>query len=126
MKDSFEELVTALKKSREKCPWSIEQEIEDFGVQLKNEVKEMDTAIKNKDYKNLKEELGDILMDLAYMAVLAEEKNLFTIKSMIEDVKKKLIRRKPWVYGDEKVKDSDDAVRRWNEIKKEEVKTGIR
>jgi len=126
MKESFEKLVVALKKSRKECPWSMEQDIKDFSIQLKNEVREMEIAIKNNDYKNLKEELGDILMDLTYMAVLAEEKNIFTIKSMIKDVNLKLIRRKPWVYGKEKVKDSNDAVKRWNEIKKGEIKSGIR
>lgn len=113
----FDELVKALRLSREKCPWSNEREIGDFIPEVKKEIEELERAFENKDNENFGEELGDVLMDLMYIAVLAEEKGHFEIKDMIDEVKRKLVRRKPWVFGNETVKDSKDAVRRWNEIK---------
>ena len=117
MKDSFESLAQALRKSREKCPWANEIEIKEYVHELVSEVNEIISAVDKCDYKNLKEELGDLLMDLIFIGVIAEEKKLFTIKDMIEDVKQKLIRRKPWVFGNEKVTTKGEAVKRWNEIK---------
>jgi len=120
MKDSFENLVNALKKSRKECPWSKEQEIEEHMRELHNEVGEAFQSIIKKDHDNLKEELGDILMDVMFVSIVAEEKGLFTINEMIEEVKEKLIRRKPWVFGNEKITSKEEAARRWNEIKAEE------
>lgn len=116
--EEFDELIEALRKSREKCPWSSEREIGIHIKELLDEVNEALEAVKNKDYKNLKEELGDLLMDLVFIGIIAEEKKLFTIKGMVEDVKQKLIRRKPWVFGNEKITTKEEAVRRWSEIKK--------
>jgi len=93
----FDELVSALRQSREKCPWSNEKKIEDFIPEVKKEIEELERAFENNDTKNFREELGDVLMDLMYIAVLAEEKGHFE---------------------NETVRDSADAVRRWNEIKK--------
>ena len=117
MKESFELLVKSLRKSREKCPWAAEREIKEHVYELMNEVNEVILAVENGDYKNLKEELGDLLMDLIFIGIIAEEKKLFTIKEIIDDVKQKLIRRKPWVFGSEKVSSKEEAVKRWNEIK---------
>jgi len=117
MKESFEELIDALKKTRIECPWSKDQKIEEHMKELHGEVKEAFESIKQKDHENLKEELGDILMDLMFVSILAEEKKLFTVKEMIDDVKEKLIRRKPWVFGNEKIRTKEEAVKRWNEIK---------
>ena len=120
MKNSFEALVEALRKSREKCPWANERKIKEHAHELVSEVNEVLVAIEKQDYKNLKEELGDLLMDLIFIGVIAEEKGLFTIKEMIDDVKQKLIRRKPWVFGNEKIKSKEEAVKRWNEVKEQE------
>ena len=62
------------------------------------------------------------MMDLIFVCVIAEEKELFTIKDVVEGVNKKLIRRKPWVFGNETVKSKEESVKRWNEIKEEEKK----
>jgi len=116
----FESLVSALKKSREKCPWSRDREIEEHIHELVKEAQEAFEATEKKDYENLKEELGDLLMDLVFISIIAEEKKLFSIKEIIEDVQKKLIRRKPWVFGNETVTTKEGAVARWNQIKEQE------
>ena len=122
MKESFEALVEALKKNRRECPWAKEQEIDKYIDELTSELNEIKEAIKNKDYPNLKEELGDLLMDLLFVTIIAEEKRHFTTKEVIDEVKAKLIRRKPWIFGDETISNKEDAARRWNEIKAEEKK----
>ena len=118
MENSFKSLVESLKKSRKECPWSKERTIEEQVYELINEANEVLESVKKKDIGNLKEELGDLLMDLISIGVLAEEEKLFTIKEMIEGVKQKLITRKPWVFGGEKVTTKEEAIKRWNEIKK--------
>ena len=120
MKNSFESLVTNLRKSREKCPWSNDMEIEQYVKELQSETKEVVNAIKKKDIENLKEELGDVLMDVLFLGVIAEEKKLFTVKEMISEVNTKLKRRKPWVFGTEIVLTKNHAIQRWNEIKQQE------
>jgi len=120
MKQSFEDLVQMIKKNREKCPWSKEQEIEQHVHELISEANEVLEAVNNKDNENLKEELGDILFDTLFMCIIAEEKGMFKITEVIDNTKQKMIRRKPWVFGDEKIETKEDAVRRWKEIKQEE------
>lgn len=117
MKDSFETLIQALKKNRKNCPWAKEQEKEHYINYLTDEVQEIRQAIENKDIENLKEELGDALMDLLFLTIIAEEEGHFTTKEVIEGVNTKLIRRKPWVFGHETISNKEEAVRRWNEIK---------
>ena len=117
MKDSFEELVLALKQNRKKCPWSNDVDFERFVEELAKEVDEVKQAIKNKDYVNLQEEIGDLLMDTLFLGIIAEEKGLFTIKNSLDDVITKLKRRKPWVFGDEVITTKEQATKRWNEIK---------
>jgi len=74
------------------------------------------------DYENLKEELGDLLYDLMHLVEIGVEEGLFTTKEVIEQVNAKLVRRKPWVFGDEKIETAEAAEKRWNEIKAEEKK----
>ena len=118
----FEQLVAALQESRKKCPWSKEQEMKAHLLELQNEVEEALQAIENNDSKNLQEELGDILMDAAFIAIVAEEKGLFKIKDMIDESTKKIKRRKPWVFGSEIITTKEEAASRWNEIKEQEKK----
>ena len=120
MKQSFEELVDVVKKTLEKCPWAKEQTIEKHKDEILSEAKEIINAVDKKDYENLKEELGDLFYDILFICAIAEKEGLFTTKEVINGVKGKLIRRKPWVFGNETVKSSEEAVKRWNEIKKKE------
>lgn len=122
MKDSFEQLIKIIKKCRKECPWMKERTIENMKDEVKAEAEEVARAIENKDYENLKEELGDLLYDTLHLVEIGVEEGLFTTKEVIDQVNAKLIRRKPWVFGDEKITTSEEAVKRWNEIKAEEKK----
>jgi len=122
MNKAFEELIVALKKNRE-CPWCRDLSISDMKEEILSESREVADEIDNKDYDALKDELGDLLMDCIHTAILCEEKGHFKAKEIFEKPKEKLHRRKPWVFGDMKIKDKKEAVRVWNEIKKKEKKS---
>ncbi|MBI5390746.1 nucleotide pyrophosphohydrolase [Candidatus Woesearchaeota archaeon] len=120
MKESFDALVQALQKNREKCPWAKDQTLEAHAQELYKEIEEIKQAIANSDDDNLKEEMGDAFMDLLFMAIIAEQHRRFTVKDMIEEVTKKLVRRKPWVFGDMQLKSKEEATVIWNSIKEQE------
>ncbi len=119
MKDSFEELYRSLMLDRQNSEWSREHTLSDRAEELLGEVKEVKLALENEDYDNLREELGDALWDLMFMIVIAEEKNLFLGKDVIEEALAKLRRRKPWIFTGEKVTKAEES-RIWNDVKQKE------
>ena len=119
MKNQFEKLYHDLKLARKKCPWANQQTLFAHVEELQEELDEVKQAIEKNDDKNLKEELGDVFMDAFFLMVIAEEKGI-DIKETIKNVNDKLVRRKPWVFGDMKVSSKEEAIRIWNEIKKKE------
>ncbi|MBI2545871.1 nucleotide pyrophosphohydrolase [Candidatus Woesearchaeota archaeon] len=121
----FDALVDALKQSRRKCPWARERITKEHLEALKDEVRELEEAVLSGEKDNVREELADVIWDALFIAIIEEEQGSFTIKEMFEKATEKLKRRKPWVFGTEKVKDSEEAVRRWNEIKAQEKANNI-
>src|SRR3989344_8495392 len=95
---AFEELIDSLRRCRNICPWTKEQSIESYAQELIGEVQEMMLAIEHKDNDNLKEELGDLLWDVLMVAHIAEDKGLFKVEEVMEDVVAKMRRRKPYVF----------------------------
>ena len=73
-----------------------------------------------KDSENLKEELGDLLLQVMFHAVMAEEEGLFTFDDIAKTVSEKMLRRHPHVFGDMKYASEEELREAWNEIKKEE------
>ncbi len=122
----FDELVAALRKSRRECPWAREVITERHIEQLESEVAEVKEAVKSGHKEELREELGDVIWDALFIAIIEEEKGNFTIKDIFEKATEKLKRRKPWVFGNETVKTAKEAVRRWNEIKQIEKEEKIK
>ena len=120
MKDLVEQFYKDIKRSREACPWAKGQSLENFFGELKKEIDEAQLAIDKNDMANLKEELGDIFWDALFMMVIAEDEKGFDIKEMIENAHKKLLRRKPHVFGSAKAETKEEAVRLWDEAKKRE------
>ena len=120
MKDSFEKLVNDIKKCRKECPWMKLQDLKKQKEEMLEEAQEVADAIDREDYENLREELGDLMYDILHIIEIGAEKNLFTAKEIIDEVNSKIIRRKPWVFGNEKITTAEEAVKRWNEIKKQE------
>jgi MazG family protein len=120
--DLFGELVSIMARLRgaEGCPWDKHQTHETLLKYLFSEAREVKQAVHNKDFENLKEELGDVLLQVVFHAQIAEESGLFCISDVVEEINKKLIRRHPHVFGGETLKTPDDVLRRWKEIKKKE------
>lgn len=119
------ELHKALLLCRQECPWTKGQEIEKQAGEIVSEALEFKEAVENNDVENMQEELGDLLMDILLVSVIAEEKGLFTLKGALDEVYEKLKRRTPWVFGDEQVSSSKEAGKRWKEIKAEEKKVKL-
>ncbi|MDD5182319.1 MAG: MazG nucleotide pyrophosphohydrolase domain-containing protein [Candidatus Nanoarchaeia archaeon] len=120
MEKTFLELAKAIEQCMDKCPWNKEQTLDSMKEEPIKEAMEVKEAIEKKDYENLKEELGDLIYDTLNLATIAERKGLLTRKEVLQTIIDKLKRRKPWVFGNETVRDSAEAVRRWHEIKKQE------
>jgi len=112
-----------MEEIREKCPWDKKQTNESILKYLKEEVKEFSQALKNKDYKGMKEELGDILWQVIFHSQILKEKNIFTIEDVINDLCRKMIRRHPHVFGNKKVKDEKEVIENWEKIKAKEKRT---
>ena len=118
MKHSFEKLVNDIKRCRQECPWMKNQDLKKQKICMLDEAQEVADAIDNEDHENLREELGDLLYDTLHLIEIGVEQGLFSTKEVIDGVNEKIVRRKPWVFGDEVIKTPEEAVKRWNEIKK--------
>ena len=108
-----------LKKSRNECPWSKDQSIHNALDQLQSEINEAKTELEKGDKNKLHKEIGDIFWDTLFLLILVEEKGV-DIKELIDNANKKLINRKPWVFGDMKLTSKQEAMDLWNKIKENE------
>ncbi|MBU2529898.1 MAG: nucleotide pyrophosphohydrolase [Elusimicrobia bacterium] len=102
------------------CPWDKEQNHKSLIKYLHEEAGEVEAAIKNSAWENLKEELGDIILQVVFHSALAEKKGHFNLEDVIKSINSKLIRRHPHVFGGKKFKTSAEVLVSWNKIKKDE------
>lgn len=118
----FERLVSIMERLRGEggCPWDRKQTLESLLSYLLEETYEVVDAVKKGDYSALREELGDLLLQVVFQAQIAKEKGLFDIRDVIKGINEKLIRRHPHVFGEEEFKDSDEVLLNWERMKKEE------
>ena len=100
------------------CDWDKKQTFETIKKYLMEESCELVDAIDEKDNLHIVEELGDVLYLIVFISKIAELNKLFDIFQVIKALSDKLIRRHPHIFGDKKVKNVDDIVRNWQEIKK--------
>ncbi|MGM9987000.1 MAG: nucleoside triphosphate pyrophosphohydrolase [Bacillaceae bacterium] len=102
------------------CPWDKEQTNQSLKPYLIEEAYELIDAINEEDDEAIIEELGDVLLQVMLHAQIGEDEGWFTIDEVIATLSEKMVRRHPHVFGDVQVKDSDDVLKNWNAIKKEE------
>ena len=108
------------------CPWDRKQTHASMLKHLKEEAGEVASAVRKKDWDNLREELGDVLLQVVFHAALAEKAGRFDIAGVVEGINSKLIRRHPHVFGSGRKLHSPRAVLlQWAEIKKIE-KRGLK
>lgn len=119
--DEFVDIIRTL-RSENGCPWDREQTHESLRQNLIEESYEVVESIDNSDMANLREELGDVLLQVVMHSVIAEEEKEFTIEDVLEEVSEKMIRRHPHVFGNVEAETSEEVLKNWDEIKKEEKK----
>ncbi|WP_428897135.1 XTP/dITP diphosphohydrolase/tetrapyrrole methylase family protein / MazG family protein [Parelusimicrobium proximum] len=105
------------------CPWDKKQTHLSLIKNMREETEEAIAAIEKGDSENLREELGDVLLQVLFHANLAEKDGKFTIEDVCEELNAKLIRRHPHVFGNVKpAENEEEALARWREIKAQEKK----
>jgi tetrapyrrole methylase family protein/MazG family protein len=126
-KKDFNDLRDVVRRLRGEsgCPWDKEQTEKTIKNCLLDETYEIIQAIEEEDYENLKEELGDVLFQILFLAELAEEKNQFDIYDSITYAYEKFVRRHPHVFeeeGKEQPGSSTEVIKLWDSIKRGEKK----
>lgn len=123
--NEFLRLIKIMDELREKCPWDKKQTIDTLRHLTIEETYELADAITDKDWKGIKEELGDILLHIVFYAKIGAEQNQFTLEEVIQGVCEKLIVRHPHIYGDVVVNDEEDVKQNWEKIKLKEGKKSV-
>ena len=104
------------------CPWDKEQSHESLLPYFLEEAYEVIESIDEKNWDNLKEELGDVMLHLALQCQISKEEGRFSIVDSLENVNNKLIHRHPHVFGDKKADVPSEAKKNWEDIKHKEKK----
>jgi XTP/dITP diphosphohydrolase len=106
------------------CPWDQKQTHQTLRQYLLEETYEAIDALSRGDTADIVEELGDVLLQIAFHTVIAEETGRFSYNDIENTIVEKLIRRHPHVFGDVSVSSADDVVANWQEIKRQEKAQG--
>jgi tetrapyrrole methylase family protein/MazG family protein len=126
----FDELTEIVSKLRKECPWDMEQTHESLSKHLIEEAYELLDALASLDKSesskaSLKEELGDLMLQIMLHAKIAEDNNFFNISDVIKTLNAKLKVRHPHVYGDVELETAEDVEKQWEELKKENSSDSI-
>jgi MazG family protein len=117
---AFEHLLRTVRELRERCPWDREQQLADCPRHLIEEAYEAADAIGRGDAGDIADELGDLLAQVLFAAVIAEGDGRLQVSELVGHAAQKLIRRHPHVYGDTKAGTVDEVLRNWEKIKQGE------
>ena len=124
--ESFDKLRETVRRLRAEdgCPWDREQTHESLKPEVIEEAAEVICGInvykQTGNCENLKEELGDLLLQIVMHAQIAEEEGIFTLDDVISGITEKMVRRHPHVFGNKKVSGSEEVLANWEEIKRKE------
>ena len=121
--DRFTHLVEIMRtlRSPQGCPWDREQTLQSLRPFLLEETYEALEAIDSGNMDDVREELGDLLFEIVFLAQVCDEAGAFSIGDAIETVATKLVRRHPHVFGDgEKARSAEEVLGRWQELKRDE------
>lgn len=123
--NKFNEFVEIVKRLRKECPWDREQTNDSIKAATIEEAYEVVEAIEKKNYTDLKNELGDLLLHVVFHTIIASETQKFKIDDVINSIQEKLIRRHPHVFGEVKVSGSEEVKKNWETIKLVEGRNSI-
>lgn len=114
------EIMAALRDPETGCAWDLEQSFDTIAPYTVEEAYEVSDAIERRDAEDLREELGDLLLQAVYHAQLASEAGLFAFEDVVEGITRKMIRRHPHVFGDALARTAKSAKGQWERIKAQE------
>jgi len=117
---AFERLLEIMDELREKCPWDREQTLDSLRNLTIEETYELADAIMDQDLDEIQKELGDLILHIVFYSKIGSEKGAFDIADVINGIIDKLVFRHPHVFGDRKVKDSEEVIENWEELKMKE------
>lgn len=118
--EAFGQLLDILDELREKCPWDRKQTNESLRTNTIEETYELCDAIMKNDDRNIRKELGDLLLHIVFYAKIGEEKRAFDIKDVCDSLCKKLIFRHPHVFGDVQADTAGKVEQNWEQLKLQE------
>ncbi len=121
---AIDELRATMVRLRAECPWDREQTHQSLARCLIDETSELLETIDEGDLPHMREELGDVLIQVVFHALLAEEAGQFDFDDVARDINEKLIRRHPHVFGAQRLDTSDQVVVQWDQIKATEKGRG--
>ncbi|TAM23294.1 MAG: nucleoside triphosphate pyrophosphohydrolase [Rhodanobacter sp.] len=110
-------IMARLRDPEHGCPWDVQQDFDSIAAYTLEEAYEVVDAIDRRDWDDLRDELGDLLLQVAFHARMAEERGLFDFADVADAISNKMIRRHPHVFGDTHYDDLDAQKRAWDEIK---------
>src|SRR6185295_4905020 len=113
-------IMAALRTPRTGCPWDLEQDFSTIARYTIEEAYEVADAIGRHDLADLKDELGDLLLQVVFHARMAEEQGAFAFPDVVQAITEKLIRRHPHVFGDKGGMSTGEVNIQWDEIKAQE------
>ena len=122
--ENFVQLVELMRRLRAPggCPWDRDQTFQTIKPYMLEEAYEVAEAIDNADFPHLREELGDLLLQVVFFSQMAAEVGHFTVEDVVNAISDKLIRRHPHVFGDTSLDTPDQVKRKWADLKEEEKK----
>jgi XTP/dITP diphosphohydrolase len=119
---AVDRLLTIMDELREQCPWDKKQTFESLRHLTIEETYELGDAILSRDLDEIKNELGDLLLHIAFYARLGSEEKAFDMADIAHGISEKLIYRHPHIYGDVKVENEVDVKKNWEALKLKEGK----
>ena len=112
--------MSQLRDKENGCEWDKEQTFQSIAPHTIEEAYEVVDAINRSNISDLKEELGDLLLQVVFLSQIASEDNLFNFNDVVQTITQKLIRRHPYVFSEKRDHSSEEQMDQWEEIKQEE------
>ena len=119
--DALLQLVETL-RGKNGCPWDKKQTPESVSIYLTEEVFELADAVEAADADQIRDELGDVLFHIVFIARMFQERGEFDLADVAQTITRKMVRRHPHVFGDKKINSSEEVIQNWHKIKLGEKK----
>lgn len=123
--NALSQLVETL-RGKNGCPWDKKQTPESVSIYLTEEVFELADAVEAGDSDQIRDELGDVLFHVVFIARMFQERGEFDLADVAQTITQKMVRRHPHVFGDKKIDSSEEVIQNWHKIKLGEKKAAAK